>query len=77
MKGWPKETIDAAMKQMKAACKLLNVQSASEIDKNRSVEDISLCNKISRPVYSTLHVSAAYVVSDCSLDPSRLPCLVA
>lgn len=68
MKGWPKETIDAAMKQMKAACKLLNVQSASEIDKNRSVEDISLCNKISRPVYSTLHHHLESLLEDNVVD---------
>lgn len=53
MEGWPDVTYEAAMQQMGAAIDLLNVQSASEIDANRSKEDLIACNSI-RPVYSTL-----------------------
>lgn len=74
MMGWPEQTIEAATKQMKGACKLLNVQSLSEIDKDRSVEHLSLCSKISRPIYSTLQGSAAHLASDYNLNSSRLSC---
>lgn len=62
MEDWPEETIKAANDQMDAAIKLLNVQSASEIDSRRSAEDLGVCKKI-RPVYSTLQVGAPYAAS--------------
>lgn len=75
MEGWPKETYDAAVKQMDEACKLLNVQSASEIDGHRQEHDLRLCNKI-RPVYSTLQVSASFAVPvvTCANDSLAQSC---
>eukprot|EP00904_Undaria_pinnatifida_P008567 jgi/Undpi1/4840/HiC_scaffold_19.g08193.m1 len=53
MKGWPDETIKAAEDQMLKASELLNVQSVSDVDSNRTAEVLRLCN-ITSPVYGTL-----------------------
>ena len=72
MEGWPDETIKAAEDQMLKASELLNVQSVSDVDSNRTAEVLRLCN-ITSPVYGTLQVGAPHAVClGCSLCPRFL-----